>query len=173
MNLWTFVPRLNFDASASFIRAADEVCKAYEEDRANHRAECQEMNVMHCMAIGRERLNFIKWTNQSLQSHQALVLDGFRVCCDLDVSFQAQIDNWVHAFSRGETWVVDWAEEINPGITRAGFVRCFADKGVTQLGGVSSEAGMGNGYCRIGGQQMNVEVFKVVRSPLSSQSDKS
>lgn len=79
INLWKYTPRLDFDASASL-------------DSIKRNSEKQ---------LGRERVRYVNWVNRIMQLHQGLTLDEFRLCFDLDISSQTEIDKWLeYAFTR-------------------------------------------------------------------------
>ncbi|XP_071924443.1 F-box/LRR-repeat protein At2g42730-like [Coffea arabica] len=79
INLWKYTPRLDFDASASLDRIERNPKKL----------------------LGRESGRYVNWVNRVMQLHQGLTLDEFRLCFDLGISSQSEIDKWLeYAFRR-------------------------------------------------------------------------
>ncbi|CAI9088751.1 OLC1v1023173C1 [Oldenlandia corymbosa var. corymbosa] len=85
IDLWTFVPRLNFDASKDMaeILSFDESLLKLEDGKI-YRNSCRP-----------KRRNYVKWVNKVLQSHKSVDLDMFRICFDLNRSYRHHIDRWL------------------------------------------------------------------------------
>ncbi|CAI9116941.1 OLC1v1018237C1 [Oldenlandia corymbosa var. corymbosa] len=91
IDLWTFVPRLDFDASTDLA----EIMKLNNAWQ-NSRQHFGFLKLRH-----QKREKYIEWVNKVLQSHKSLDLDTLRIRFDLNESHQDQIDEWLkHAFAR-------------------------------------------------------------------------
>ncbi|XP_059657389.1 F-box/LRR-repeat protein At3g03360-like [Cornus florida] len=71
--MWTYVTRMNFDASSII----DGILLGDKEVEA-------------------ERPLYLSWVNQVLKSHNAPTIDEFRVQFDLDETCRFDIDNWIN-----------------------------------------------------------------------------
>ncbi|CAI9109051.1 OLC1v1008788C1 [Oldenlandia corymbosa var. corymbosa] len=74
-NAWTYVPELDFNGLAALREMGDN----------NYRK-----------GLEIERPKFVKWVNKVLDSHhKPSELNSFRICIDLNYSFQDDLDKWV------------------------------------------------------------------------------
>lgn len=81
--MWTYVTRLDFDASTALYKRVLEGDEEYFD------------------ALEWEGHKYANWVNRVLNSHRALVVKNFRICCDLNDTFQEEIDEWLqYAFAR-------------------------------------------------------------------------
>ncbi|KAL3514095.1 hypothetical protein ACH5RR_026812 [Cinchona calisaya] len=116
-NLWKYTPRLDFDAPKAMAGIA-------------RKRELLES----------ERCKYVNWVNRVMQLHEGLTLDEFRLCFDLDISSQKEIDRWLeYAFRRGVKWL-----ELNlliHGTFSQNFSRCydFPDYLLNLINGLSKE----------------------------------
>lgn len=76
VKLWTFISRLNFDASEKL-------------------GELKYFSSRDLQCLDWERRRYEKWVNKVLKSHRAPTIDEFRICFDLTTASSYHINSWI------------------------------------------------------------------------------
>ncbi|CAI9088758.1 OLC1v1023180C1 [Oldenlandia corymbosa var. corymbosa] len=92
IDLWTFTPSLDFDASSD-LAEIEKLDVAWRNSREH---------VSFLMLRHQKREKYVEWVNKVLlQSQKSLDLETFRIRFDLNQSYRDDIDKWLeHAFAR-------------------------------------------------------------------------